>query len=118
MQYLEQLAEKQIPQVEMTKEEYQEKERFRSKIQSVFQDVLKQLSNAESPQLSLESFGSFRSGFATKGSDMDLVIVSRSTFVYDGLLSLDEKGLPRLLEQELLSRGYGARLLSLSLIHI
>ena len=112
MQYLEQLAEKQIPQVEMTKEEYQEKERFRSKIQSVFQDVLKQLSNAESPQLSLESFGSFRSGFATKGSDMDLVIVSRSTFVYDGLLSLDEKGLPRLLEQELLSRGYGARLLS------
>ncbi|GAB7339535.1 hypothetical protein MBLNU457_6147t1 [Dothideomycetes sp. NU457] len=112
MQYLEQLAEKEIPEVEMTKEEYQEKEQFRTTIQTVFQDVLKQLPTTEIPQVSLESFGSFRSGFATKGSDMDLVIVSQSTSTYDGLLSLDEKGLPRLLEQELLNRGYGARLLS------
>jgi len=112
MQYLEQLAEKEIPKVEMTKEEYQEKEQFRTTIQAVFQDVLKQLSTADIPQVSLVSFGSFRSGFATKGSDMDLVIVSQSTSAYDGLLSLDEKGLPRLLEQELLNRGYGARLLS------
>jgi len=111
-QYLEEIADREIPQIEMPAQEKLEKEQFRAALQDVFVKVISQMQASDLPNMSLESFGSFRSGFATAGSDLDLVIVSQSYDSMQSHLSLDAHGLPRLLEQALLDQGYGARLLS------
>jgi len=111
-QYLDQMAAQVIPGVEMAVNERAEKDGFRVVLQRAFDTVKAGMKDSNLSTLSLEGFGSFRSGFATKGSDMDLVIVSQNESRIRDHLSLSKDGLPRLLEKELLNLGYGTRLLS------
>lgn len=57
----------------------------------------------------LKCFGSLSTTFATKSSDMDLVLVSPQS---KPVLSSPESEIPRLIEKALLESGYGARLLT------
>ena len=111
VQYLEQLAASEIRNVDMTAAEREEKESFRAALETVCLEVC--VANPERlPKVSLECFGSFKSGFATAGSDMDLVIVVQDNTSSTACFSLLEDDLPRALEKRLLHLGYGARLLT------
>lgn len=109
--YLEQLAATVIPTVEMSEAERSEKEAFRVALQGVISDVC-ETEPQRLPRISLECFGSFQSGYASKDSDMDLAIVSQDQERVSACFSLMEHDLPRLLERRLLELGYGARLLT------
>nr|OQO26516.1 hypothetical protein B0A51_05908 [Rachicladosporium sp. CCFEE 5018] len=107
--YLDSIAAAELPRVEMTQDEHEDKETFRKAIEDVCIDVC----NADPkrlPKVSLQCFGSFQSGFASAGSDMDLVIVVQDSDA-SACFSLLENDLPRALEKRLLQVGYGARLL-------
>ncbi|TKX25684.1 hypothetical protein C1H76_2334 [Elsinoe australis] len=110
--YLDDLAIQEIPTIEMTREELAEKDAFRQQLEAVFVSVVKAGLTESPPNMSLQNFGSLKSGFATKGSDMDLVIVDGSESTEPAHISLAEDGLPRKFEKELLTRGIGARLLT------
>lgn len=97
--------------MEMSQAEHDEKDAFRQALQRVIQDVCA-TDPGRLPQVTLECFGSFRSGFASAGSDMDLVIVLQDGTPYTACFSLLEDDLPRALEKRLLQSGYGARLLT------
>ncbi|KAK5169395.1 uncharacterized protein LTR77_005370 [Saxophila tyrrhenica] len=110
-QYLETLAAEQISKVEMSSSEYREKESFRATLERICLEVCE--SNPDRlPRISLEPFGSFKSGFASAGSDMDLVIVVKDRSSTTACFSLLEDDLPRALEKRLLELGIGARLLT------
>lgn len=96
----------------MSESERAEKESFRLALDQVCRDVC--AANSHLPTVSLECFGSFRSGFASAGSDMDLVIViqGQGHQPADSCFSIMEHDLPRSLEKELLRKGFGARLLT------
>lgn len=110
-QYLDQVATVEIRNVGMSRQEQDEKESFRIALEKICHEVC-----ADDPErlpvVSLEPFGSFRSGFATAGSDMDLVIVVKDKTSTSACFSLLEDDLPRALERRLLHLGYGARLLT------
>ncbi|KAF2210662.1 hypothetical protein CERZMDRAFT_113201 [Cercospora zeae-maydis SCOH1-5] len=108
--YLDDLASREVPSVEMSQAERDEKEHFRVALQRVCDNVC--TSNSRIPQVSLECFGSFQSGFASAGSDMDLAIVVQDPSSADAVFSMFEDDLPRSLEKELLKVGFGARLLT------
>ncbi|KAI7175937.1 PAP/OAS1 substrate-binding domain-containing protein [Hortaea werneckii] len=110
-QYLERVADEQVPKVEMTQAECDEKESFRIKLQAAIDEVCA-ADPERLPSASLQCFGSFKSGFASAGSDMDLVIVLPDETPFDARFSLLEDDLPRVLEKHLLQLGHGARLLS------
>ena len=110
-QYLEQVASVEVRNVEMSSEEREEKEGFRLALEKLCHEVC--TANPERvPSISLEPFGSFQSGFATAGSDMDLVIVVKDKDSTSACFSLLEDDLPRALERKLLEVSYGARLLT------
>lgn len=109
--YIDDLASVEIPRVGMSDAELMEKEQFRSTLASICKDVC-DADPSNLPSVSLETFGSIRSGFANAGSDMDLVIVINEDSPESVYSSLHERGLPRALEKRLLHYGYGARLLS------
>lgn len=109
-EYLDHLVASQVPNVEMSQSERDEKDELRLALQKVCQQVC--ASNPNLPKVSLECFGSFQSGFASAGSDMDLVIVVQDQGPADAIFSMLEDGLPRSLEKELLRAGFGARLLT------
>ncbi|KAK4542181.1 hypothetical protein LTR36_007028 [Oleoguttula mirabilis] len=110
-QYLEQAVAKELPNVEMSNAERDEKEAFRAALQSIIHDTCA-ADPERLPIVSLECFGSLKSGFASAGSDMDLVIVLQDGTPYTACFSLLEDDLPRALEGRLLQLGYGARLLT------
>lgn len=94
----------------MTQAERDEKDSFRKELEKLCHEVCD--SNLNLPKVSLECFGSFQSGFASAGSDMDLVIVVRDNTSNAACFSLLENDLPRELERALLRKGHGARLLT------
>lgn len=108
--YLEQIAIREVSNVEMTQAERDEKESFRRDLEKLCHELCD--SNPNLPKVSLECFGSFQSGFAPAGSDMDLVIVVQDNTSKDAVFSLHENDLPRELERILLHKGHGARLLT------
>lgn len=110
-QYLEQIAASEISNVEMSPAERDEKESFRIALQQICHEVC-DTDPERLRKVSLECFGSFKSGFATAGSDMDLVIVVQDDTSTSARFSLLEDDLPRVLEKRLLQLGYGARLLT------
>ncbi|KAF2769584.1 PAP/OAS1 substrate-binding domain-containing protein, partial [Teratosphaeria nubilosa] len=99
-----------ISKIDMSQGESAEKEAFRATLQSAIHDLC--AADDRLPTISLECFGSFKSGFATAGSDMDLVIVLQDGTPYTACFSLLEDDLPRALEKHLLNKGFGARLLT------
>ncbi|SMY21375.1 unnamed protein product [Zymoseptoria tritici ST99CH_1A5] len=108
--HLEQLAAVEIYKVDMPEAEKSAKESFRADLQKVCRQICQE--NRSLPAVSLECFGSFQSGFASAGSDMDLVIVVQDANAMASCFSLLEHDLPRTLEKKLLESGFGARLLT------
>lgn len=100
-----------VPLVEMSQAERDEKERFRVTLQKVVDEVCDS-DRERLPKVTIECFGSFKSGFASAGSDMDLVIVLQDSSPASTCFSLFEHDLPRSLEKRMLQLGYGARLLT------
>ena len=95
-------------------EELLEKEELRLHLQRICAEAISNFERAKNPQfdagsVDLACFGSLRSGFATRGSDMDLALVSPASFPDPASA---ESAIPRLLEKVLLDLGYGARLLT------
>lgn len=112
--FLNQRAEVEIAEAEMDVEDLQEKENLRVLLQRICRSAIREYEHQKSRLLdestvSLQSFGSLRSGFAIRGSDMDLALVS--PFSNPDIASPDSD-IPRLLEKVLLDLGYGARLLT------
>lgn len=112
--FLNQRAEVEIAEAEMDMEDLQEKENLRGLLQRVCRSAIRDYEQQKSrlfdeSSVLLQSFGSLRSGFAIRGSDMDLTLVS--PFSNPDIGSPDSD-IPRLLEKVLLSLGYGARLLT------
>ncbi|KAF1352361.1 hypothetical protein BDV97DRAFT_292764 [Delphinella strobiligena] len=111
-QYLEALVAREVPLVEMSAEEIASKDSFRLHLESVCQSFKAKYAESDLPSVTLQSFGSLSSGFASSGSDMDLAIVTDSLGSAEQPVSMHETNLPRFLEKELLDRNIGARLLT------
>ncbi|KXT18621.1 hypothetical protein AC579_9781 [Pseudocercospora musae] len=109
-EYLEAVAAREISTVDMSQAERDDKDSFRIALEQVCHRVCE--ANPSLPKVSLQCFGSFESGFASAGSDMDLVIVVEGQAETKACFSLLADDLPRSLEQELLKVGFGARLLT------
>jgi terminal uridylyltransferase len=110
-QYLDNLAAREIPIVLMSQNERDEKEAFRQRLEKICQEVCAS-DPGRLPQVSIEGFGSFESGFASAGSDMDLVLVVKDSSPTAECFSPMENDLPRALEKRLLHLGIGAHLLT------
>ncbi|MCJ1410707.1 hypothetical protein MMC19_004793 [Ptychographa xylographoides] len=112
--YLDGMVTIEVVKAEMGVEELQEKENLRLALQSICREIIASYESEKTPLFSpdsvvLKCFGSLSSGYATQGSDMDLVLVSPSS---SPDTSSPESALPRLIEKVLLDQGYGARLLT------
>lgn len=112
--YLDATAEIQLPKVTISSEEEEQKEGLRRVLEDVCQKAITAYEVAKEPlfdgsTVSLKCFGSLRTGFATRSSDMDLALESPQS-VPDA--ALPESDIPRVLEKALLDLGYGARLLT------
>jgi terminal uridylyltransferase len=97
-------------------QEEAEKEAFRSVVEQLCREAISEyeqqdLGNQQFDPctVELQCFGSMKSGFATKASDMDLALLTpKSSPAPDS----PDSSIPRILEKKLLSAGYGARLLT------
>ena len=114
--YLWNMAQFQIAQSEISREEFLEKQALRQSLEKVCRDaVLEYELNRdrdgafEPDSVELRCFGSLSTTFATKSSDMDLVLVSPMSTPET---SSPDSDIPRLIEKALLDLGYGARLLT------
>ncbi|KAL8912296.1 MAG: hypothetical protein Q9171_002668 [Xanthocarpia ochracea] len=112
--YLDSTAQLQIPKAIISSEEEEEKEALRGILEDVCQRAITEYEVMKEPlfdgsTVSLRCFGSLRTGFATRSSDMDLALGSPQS-IPD--VALPESEIPRVLEKALLNLGYGARLLT------
>jgi terminal uridylyltransferase len=106
------IASQEIPKVEITVEELQQKEAFRMHLENILRDAIAKAEFEELATINLVGFGSLASGFATPDSDMDLAIVP---VWKDGVIRDSyelPKEIPRLLEKAILDSNMGGRLLS------
>jgi terminal uridylyltransferase len=114
--YLENLLQQSVPVIGMDTNEETEKEAFRAVVEQTCRGAISayeqnEIGNDSFDPLTVElqCFGSMKSGFATKASDMDLALLSpKSSCLPDSPDSL----IPRILEKALLGMGFGARLLT------
>ncbi len=114
LRYLHKLIQEETPKLTMSNQEYAEKIAFRDRLLQICEDTVK-MSNGRLSSVNLAYFGSFSSGLATAGSDVDLAVVSKLTPTLSlppEQISLMKDALPRLLEQALLQNDIGARLLT------
>ena len=112
--YVEQIASVEISNAEMLPAEKLEREDLRCHLERICRDTITSHERVSNPvfepeSIVLECFGSLKSGFATRGSDMDLVIISPQS-KYDPASPKSE--IPRMLEQIFLASGFGVRLLT------
>lgn len=114
--YLEDLAKVEILKAEISPEEFLEKQALRQSLELVCQRTVSEYEMHRdrdaafvSDSVELRCFGSLSTTFATKSSDMDLILVSPMSQPQP---SSPESNLPRLIEKALLDLGYGARLLT------
>ncbi|TEY86412.1 hypothetical protein BOTCAL_0009g00390 [Botryotinia calthae] len=114
--FLDKLAEECVPKIAIDVDEAKKKEQFRAHIEEICKAAITEherenSGNKEFDSLTvqLKCYGSLSSGFATKGSDMDLAILTPFS---NPSAESSESQIPRLLEKRLLSLGYGARLLT------
>ena len=90
------------------------KDQLRTKLELICRQAVadfEQQTNADfqASTVTLECFGSLATSFATKNSDMDMVLLSPASAL-DG--SESDSPLPRIIEKALLDEQYGVRLLS------
>ena len=112
--YIQQFAASEIANAEITPEELEAKQQLGQVLADICRDTVAQFEMKENPDFSAESvdlkpFGSLATTFATKRSDMDLVLVSPQSKTDASSI---ESPLPRLVEKALLDAGYGVRLLT------
>jgi len=114
--HLQRLVEDYVPHIGIDPAEEAEKESFRAVVEELCRESITEYERSELENLSFDSstvelqcFGSMKSGFATKASDMDLALLSPFS---KPAPDAPESAIPRLLEKKLLSHGYGARLLT------
>ena len=112
--YLDSVAQIQIPKVIIASAEEQRKEALRQVLEDVCRKAITDYEVTKDPlfdgsTVSLRCFGSLRTGFALRLSDMDLALGSPKS-VPDP--ALPESDIPRMLEKAFLDLGYGARLLT------
>ncbi|KAJ8070543.1 hypothetical protein OCU04_000917 [Sclerotinia nivalis] len=114
--FLDKLAEECVPQVAIDINEANKKEVFRAHIEKICKAAIAEHEREErgnkefdASTVELKCYGSLSSGFATKGSDMDLAILTPFS---NPSAESSESQIPRMLEKKLLSLGYGARLLT------
>jgi len=105
-----------VPDVGIDSQEEVEKEAFRAVVELACREAITDheqtdLGNEkfDPSTVQLQCFGSMRSGFATKASDMDLALLTPKS---DPAADSPESVIPRILEKKLLDLGYGARLLT------
>jgi terminal uridylyltransferase len=110
--HLDEMAAEEIPKVEMSKSELEEKEAFRQQLETIMQEAFAKEYSGDIATISLVGFGSMASGFGLPGSDMDLAIVpgwkdpARANEI--GI----DRDIPRLLERAVLDAKLGGRLLT------
>ena len=114
LQYFETIVLKTIEDTEMGVEESNEKEKLRLHMEHLCRSTIATHETQSDPAFYSESvelvrFGSLATTFATKNSDMDLVLLSPDSKVDAGSI---ESPLPRLIEGALLGNSFGARLLT------
>ncbi|KAL8929011.1 MAG: hypothetical protein Q9208_001454 [Pyrenodesmia sp. 3 TL-2023] len=112
--YMDAIAEVEIPKALISPDEEQQKESMRQTLEDVCQRAITEYEIEkdalfDGSTVSLQCYGSLRTGFATHSSDMDLVLGSPNSNPH---VSSTESDLPRLIEKALLDLGYGARLLT------
>lgn len=110
--HLESIAIQEVPKVEMSIAELDEKEAFRRHLEDILRTAFAHGYTGDMATFSLVGFGSLASGFAMPGSDMDLAVVPQwkdQTHKED--FNIDRK-IPRLLEQAILDAKMGGRLLT------
>ena len=112
--YLDTLAIHEIPKIEISRAEFDHKQALRLSLEAACREVVaayevEKDANFMADTVALKCFGSLSTTFATKSSDMDLVLVSPQS---KPVLSSSVSEIPRLIEKALLESGYGARLLT------
>lgn len=112
--YLDNIVAVEVPKAAIGSDESQEKEQLRRVLENICYNAIMEYELPKNPlfdasSIALKAFGSFTTGFATKGSDMDLALLSPGS--KPDTASTDSE-IPRLLEKALLDSGYGARLLT------
>lgn len=112
--YLEYLTQIEIPKVEMSPEECEEKQTLRVSLEHACRTSVTNFERKTNPEfvpetIQLKCFGSLSTTFATRDSDMDLVLVSPASKTS---VSSTESEVPRLIEKTLLDLSYGVRLLT------
>ncbi len=113
--YLDVIALEEIPKAAITVEEFNEKRRLWESLEQACQKAVYEYEkprngpNVETDSVQLKCFGSLSTTFATKASDMDLVLLSPLS---KPDASSPESELPRIVEKTLLNLGYGVRLLT------
>lgn len=114
--YIEELAHVEILKAEITREEFLEKQALRQSLEQVCRKAVSEYEMRRDrdaafipDSVELRCFGSLSTTFATKSSDMDLVLISPMS---KPETSSPDSNLPRLIEKALLDLGYGARLLT------
>lgn len=114
--HLDLLVQRCVPEVGIDHQEEIKKETFRAVVELVCREAIaehetNELGNEkfDPSTVELHCFGSMRTGFATKNSDMDLALLTPKS---DPPADSPESMIPRILEKKLLDLGYGARLLT------
>lgn len=108
-EHLDQLALAEIPPIDMGTDELLEKDRLRERLEIICQNAVSRAYPDLKSTIYLQCYGSVVSGFATKGSDVDMTIRWSGPIPEDPNFSAS---LPRVLEEAILAAGHGARLLS------
>ncbi|MCJ1334896.1 Zinc finger, CCHC domain-containing protein [Bachmanniomyces sp. S44760] len=114
IRFLEHCADYQLPRIEMLPEVLQHQEDFRQRLAEISRAAIGAFEKTKDDgfdptSVNLQCFGSLASGFATLGSDLDLVLIAPDC---KPDVALPESAIPRLLEKEFLAFGLGARLLT------
>ncbi|KAF2280030.1 PAP/OAS1 substrate-binding domain-containing protein [Westerdykella ornata] len=113
IQFLDYVASQEVPRVEISIAELEEKESFRILLERILRDAIsKSEACSDLETIDLVGFGSLASGFATPGSDMDLAVVPIWREGIVGEHASLPKDVPRLLEKAILDSRMGGRLLS------
>ena len=110
IQFLKLSLQEELPALQMKQSEIEEKGAFSLRLTQICENTIKKSNGLLSP-VDLVCFGSLSSGLANADSDMDIAIVPRIAPSVSQI-TLTKHGLPRVLEDALLSEGVGARLLT------
>jgi terminal uridylyltransferase len=114
IEHLDGLAAEEIPRVEMSLAEFEEKEAFRAQLEGILRQAFAESypTSGDIATISLVGFGSLASGFGMPGSDMDLAVVPEWKNPSQANQIGIDRDIPRLLERAVLDAKMGGRLLT------